>query len=233
MTLHRTRTAIAAGTALLGVLATTPSAAVSGPAHDPNVTEREVPADVAGTVARDVVLLRHGTRALRALDGQNPTAPTQAVETWRPTPILNGADAVLTPLGVGASALGVSRAIDKLRDGDAVNGSLGLAGSTAGLLGSLAATSETFGITASLGVSVSLAPLAVAGAGAAATMEGVRDACRGVRESDVAHISSGSLKTVGGALMVGGAVTLDPLLAAGGSAVFLGGVVHGWMSPSP
>lgn len=219
------RLMLAAGVGLAGVLATTPGHAQTMSMSPTSQRQDEATVDLLQASK----VLRYTSRAVRIIDQFSPMQ--QVVEPAVPNAstlhrVLGAADTVLAPAGIGASAMGASHAYDELQNGNTLHGSFELAGSAAGMVGSVAGTSEAFGIATSLGMTTSLAPVAAAGAGIAATLDGAKDTYEGFRDHDASRFRSGSVKSLGGSMMTAGAYTFDPVLVAGGAAVYLGGVAY-------
>jgi hypothetical protein len=191
--------------------------------------ERPTDGDLGG-------VLGYASRTVRYIDQVGPApqivAPA-ASEAGLVDRALHAADGVLGPVGIAASSMAASHAVDELRRGNPVHGAIELAGSGAGLVSGVAGTSEAIGLTASLG------SLAASGAGVAAAADGVKDVYDGAAEGDREKVALGGATALGGTLMTAGAWTLDPLMVAGGAAVYMGGVVYesrealgAWLIPS-
>ncbi len=115
-------------------------------------------------------------------------------------------------LGIVGSSVATAQGVRRLAQGSADGVSQTLGGGS----GMLSQTALVTGAT----------KLAGAAGGAGALFDGSNDLVQAVRTSDLEKGIAGTVKTTGGALMVAGAGSLNPVLVATGGAVYLTGVTY-------
>lgn len=79
------------------------------------------------------------------------------------------------------------------------------------------------GVSLVAGVAGSAVPIL---GGVSMVADGIKDTYVGVRDSNQEKATVGAVKTLGGGLMIAGAATLDPVMAAAGAILYSGAVVY-------
>ncbi|MDQ7825773.1 MAG: hypothetical protein RDV48_23430 [Candidatus Eremiobacteraeota bacterium] len=131
----------------------------------------------------------------------------------------------LGPAAVVAGSLGIAQGVDKLSNGNIVEGSLDIVGGTGATVSGAATTASAYTSATSV-AGVGLSTVAGVGGGVVALADGAGDIYQGIKEKNLEKGVVGGIKAGAGAAMIAGACTGNPFLVAGGAAAYTGALVY-------
>jgi len=131
----------------------------------------------------------------------------------------------LGPAAVVAGSLAIAQGVDKINNGQILDGSRDVVGGTGATVSGAATTASAY-TSATTVAGVSLSTVAGVGGGVVAMADGAGNIIQGFKENNLEKGIVGGVKEAAGAAMMAGAITCNPFLTAGGAAAYTGALLY-------